>query len=120
MVLKAGVNANQWHKWIRERGCGPTVAAAGESDNELALPAFMPVVAIDDVVVPALEVSKPVSMAQRQSANPSPRVASSARLMAQLPNSVTVALECGGRDGELVKAVIEALGARCCSASTKG
>lgn len=112
MALKAGVNANQLHKWIRGRGCGHAVEAAGDNVDEVSLPAFMPVVAIDDVVVPAPELSKPISTAQRQTANASPPAPASARLTAQLPNGVTVALECGGRDGGLVKAMIEALGAR--------
>lgn len=112
MALKAGVNANPLHKWIRGRGCGPALAGAGDSDNKPALPAFMPVVAIDGVVVPAPEVSKPLPMVQSQAANPTPRAAASARLTAQLPNGVRVELECGGRDVGLVKAMIEALGAR--------
>ncbi|AOE91773.1 IS66 family insertion sequence hypothetical protein (plasmid) [Ralstonia solanacearum] len=108
MALKAGVNANQLHKWIRGRGCGPALATAGDSGSELVLPAFMPVVAIDDVVVPAPEVSKPLPIVH----DPSPRAAASARLTAQLPNGARVELECDGRDVGLVKAMIEALGAR--------
>jgi len=112
MALKAGVNANQLHKWIRGRGCGPALAGAGDSGSELVLPAFMPVVAIDDVVVPAPEVPKPLPMVQSQAVDPSPRAAASARLTAQLPNGVRVELECDGRDAGIVKAMIEALGAR--------
>ncbi|CAJ0780788.1 IS66-like element accessory protein TnpA [Ralstonia chuxiongensis] len=111
MALKAGINANQLHKWIRGRGCGrereDEIAAIDHV--ELAAPAFVPVVAIDDVVVSAPE-SAPI--VRREAASPSPQATASARLTAQLPNGVTVALECSGRDTGLVKAMIEALGAR--------
>ena len=70
---------------------------------------------LDAVVVPsqteAMVEAAPV-VARREAAAPALRGPVPARLRAQLPNGVTLELECGGRDGALVKAMIEALGAR--------
>lgn len=98
MALKAGVNANQLRKWVRDE-CERAQGATGAVVN--VEPAFVPVVTLT-------EVAKPVEAA----AAPALRVSAPARLRAQLPNGVTLELECGGRDGSLVRAMIEALGAR--------
>ena len=90
MALKAGVNVNQLHKWIRDDEREDAMDDAAECLE----PAFMPVVTRREAAAPALRAPVP------------------ARLRAQLPNGVTLELECGGRDGALVKAMIEALGAR--------
>lgn len=108
MALKAGVNANQLHKWIREH----ERAGAAVMDNvEPAPSAFVPVVAIGDVVVPAAAAPESVPVVRREAAAPSARPAAPARLTAQFPNGVRVELECCGRDVGLVRAMIEALGA---------
>jgi transposase len=114
MALKAGINANQLHKWIRGRGCGSKRGdeVAAIDNDELAPSAFVPVVAVGDVVVPASFASESVPAVRRETERALPRAVASARLTAQLPNGVRVELECGGRDVELVKAMIEALGAR--------
>lgn len=111
MALKAGINANQLHKWIRDverEGAVDAIAAAACLE-----PAFMPVVTLGEVsrTVEAMVESAPVA-ARREAAAPALRATVPARLRAQLPNGVTLELECGGRDGALVKAMIEALGAR--------
>lgn len=109
MALKAGVNVNQLHKWIRDAEREDAVDDAAKS----VAPAFMPVVTLGEVSRPveAMVESAPV-VTQREAAAPALRGPVPARLRAQLPNGVTLELECGGRDGALVKAMIEALGTR--------
>ena len=108
MALKAGVNVNQLHKWIRDDEREGAIGAA-----ECVEPAFMPVVTFGEVSQPVEAVSDAAPVvARREAATPALRAPVPARLRAQLPNGVTLELECGGRDGALVKAMIEALGAR--------
>lgn len=112
MALKAGVNVNQLHKWIRDDEREDAVDGTGPT--ECAVPAFMPVVTLAEVGGQPIEVvaeATPV-VARREPAAPALRAPVPVRLRAQLPNGVTLELECGGRDGDLVKAMIEALGAR--------
>ena len=56
--------------------------------------------------------SAPVEARREAAAAPVLRAPVPARLRSQLLNGVTLELECTGRDGALVKAMIEALGAR--------
>lgn len=109
MALKAGVNVNQLHKWIRDDEREDAMDDAAECLE----PAFMPVVTLDEVSgsVEAMAESAAV-VTRRDAAAPALRAPVPARLKAELPNGVTLELECGGRDGALVKAMIEALGAR--------
>jgi transposase len=108
MALKACVNANQLRKWVRddegERAQGAAVTAE---------PAFVPVVTPPEVNYPVEATAELAAVTRREAAAaPAVRVSVPARLRAQLPNGVTLELECGGRDGALVKAMIEALGVR--------
>lgn len=104
MALKAGVNANLLRKWIEQyRHAGDAAGAT--------LPAFVPVMTIDNVVVPGPAAPESPPVVRCKIANPASRPAVPARLTAQLPNGVTVELTCGGQDIGLVKAMIEALGA---------
>lgn len=106
LALKAGINANQLHKWIwlRERASRTAVAAAAEP-----LPsAFVPVVTVNDV----MSVGQRAPVAEPPKRNQSVSSAMQARLSAQLPNGVSLRLECGAHDAALVRAMIEALGAR--------
>ena len=110
MALKAGVNVNQLHKWIRDDEREDAVDDAAECGAS----AFMPVVTLAEVGAQPIEVvaeATPV-VVRREPAAPALRAPVPVRLRAQLPNGVTLELECGGRDGALVKAMIEALGAR--------
>ena len=104
MALKAGINANQLHKWIRagQQSFRPATAVAVEP----ALPAFMPVLQIDSA---PLEDQKRPATAPPPAPAPSP---SPVRLSARLTNGVAVELECTANDAALVTAVIAALGAR--------
>ena len=112
MALRAGVNVNQLHKWIRDDEREGAVDALVPA--ECVEPAFVPVVTLAEVggqPIEDLAEAAPV-VARREAAAPALRAPVPARLRAQLPNGVTLELECGGRDGALVKAMIEALGAR--------
>lgn len=109
LALKAGVNANQLHKWIQLRERTNAVAATVSVES---LPsAFVPVVPINEVA-PVRTSPEPVSVRRSSHRYESAKTAMPARLSAQLPNGVTLQLECAAHDGALVKAMIEALGAR--------
>lgn len=101
MALKAGINANQLHKWIRS-GQQPFLTAKAVT-VEPTPPAFMPVLQIESA--PLEDQQRP---ATTQPLAPS---ASPVRLSARLVNGVAVELECTGNDAALVTAMIAALGA---------
>lgn len=102
MALKAGINANQLHKWIRSGQQSPRPATAVAV--EPALPAFMPV----------LQIEAAASQDQKRPVTPTPPAPSLSpvRLSARLANGVAVELECTANDAALVTAVIAALGTR--------
>ena len=100
MALKAGINANQLHTWIRSGRQSPRPAAGAV---EPALPAFMPVLQIDSATS---DLKRPAT-APPPAPSPSP-----VRLLARLANGVAVELECSANDAALVTAVIAALGTR--------
>ncbi len=104
LALKAGVNANQLHKWIRDSQ-RPEVDAAIR-DEEVAPSAFVPVIALDNIVRPAAKCETARSSAERNVP---------ARLSAELPNGVTMAFEFGSGDIGLMRAMIEMLGTCRCS-----
>ncbi|KWA35247.1 transposase [Burkholderia multivorans] len=109
LALKAGVNANQLHKWIQLRERANAVAARVSVES---LPsAFVPVVPINEVAQVRTS-PEPVSVRRSSHGYEAAKTATPARLSAQLPNGVTLQLECAAHDGALVKAMIEALGAR--------
>ncbi len=111
MALRAGVNVNQLHKWIRDDEREGTTS--GIAVAECVEPAFVPVVTLGEVDQPVEAVTEAAPVVvRREAATSALRAPVPARLRAQLPNGVTLELECGGRDGALVKAMIEALGAR--------
>ena len=109
LALKAGVNANQLHKWIQLRE-GANAAAATVSIEPLPS-AFVPVVTVGEVA-PVRMNPEPVSVRRSSHGYDSAKTATPARLSAQLPNGVTLQLECAAHDGALVRAMVEALGAR--------
>ena len=81
LALKAGVNANQLHKWVqaRERGQPPI-----KHDVPVASSVFVPVVAIDEPT--AVMASAPASLRATGAESPcvSPRSTPLARLSAHL------------------------------------
>ncbi|WP_011295938.1 IS66-like element accessory protein TnpA [Cupriavidus necator] len=104
MALKAQVNANQLRKWIR-------LDRESKAVEHGSLAAFVPVVQ----GVRSPEVEAVVTAPRRTTAvavEPQPQPSRPVALLsAKLPNGVAIELACGERDGELVKAMIEALGA---------
>lgn len=109
LALKAGVNANQLHKWVQTREQGrPPVS----HDVPVAASAFVPVVTIDEPT--ALMAPAPAShrATGAESSCVSPRSTRVARLSAHLPNGVKLELECSADDVTIVNAVVAALGAR--------
>lgn len=104
LALKAGVNANQLHKWIRLRQQADTAAVM--ADAEATASSFVPVVTVSDTV--SVRVDRERVPAPELPAQPATRT----RLSARLPNSVVLELECTVQDTALVRAMVEALGAR--------
>jgi transposase len=104
LALKAGLNANQLHKWIRLREQADSAAAT--ADAEAAASSFVPVMTLSDTVsVRADRECVPVPEVSTKSAT-------WARLSAWLSNGVVLELECTVQDTALVRAMVEALGAQ--------
>jgi transposase len=112
LALQHGVNANLLRKWVaeRQRQQGNGVA---EGAIERATGVFVPVVKLRDVAGPTeppaqAPLQRPAHRAKaaRQPDPPAPR------LTVEMPNGVTLRLECSGQDVELVSAMIVTLG-RC-------
>ena len=112
VALRHGVNANLLRKWVagqqqRQRN-GVAVCAI-----DRAAEAFVPVVEQRGVAgppepsaLPAVQHPVQPAKAARHTDPPAPR------LTVEMPNGVTLRLECGGQDVELVSAMIVTLG-RC-------
>jgi transposase len=107
MALKAGVNANQLRKWMRRSEPRETALPP--------LPAFLPVVAIDDIGA-SRAATPPLPDDAVRSARPA---SSCAYLTARLTNGNSVELAFGGQHEPLLRTMLEALGAPGCSASTR-
>ncbi|HZZ03348.1 IS66-like element accessory protein TnpA [Paraburkholderia sp.] len=109
LALKAGVNANQLHKWVQAREQGRPLI---RHDVAVASSAFVPVVAIDEPT--AVMASAPAShrATSADSSCVSPHSTRPARLSAHLPNGVKLELECSADDVAIANAVVAALGAR--------
>ncbi len=112
LALRHGVNANLLRKWVighqRQQSNGAAVGAI-----EPATEVFVPVVELCDVAEPPepaapLPIQRHVhpAKAARETDPPAPR------LTVEMPNGVTLRLECSGQDVELVSVMIATLG-RC-------
>jgi transposase len=112
LALQHGVNANLLRKWVAEHQRQQRTGAA-EGAIERALDIFVPVVELCGVAGPP-EPSAPSPI--RQPVQPPnaarPTDAPGSRLTVEMPNGVTLRLECSGQDVELVSAMILTLG-RC-------
>ena len=112
LALQHGVNANLLRKWVaahQQQQRNGVAASAIERARE----AFVPVVercgAAGGLKPPAPALTRsavPRAKVARHTASPGPR------LTVEMPNGVTLRLECGGQDVELVSAMIVTLG-RC-------
>ncbi|MFP3559267.1 transposase [Paraburkholderia sp. SIMBA_049] len=116
LALKAGVNANQLRKWIGvERK--KTRSRTERQPTPASAPAFVPVLEVVDAEpvhlphMPSLPDAQPAA-ARREPMRPSQRPPLPSRLMAQLPNGVSLELECMQQDTALLTAMIDALRSR--------
>ena len=112
VAMQHGVNANLLRKWVAEQQRQRRTDVA---DGAIAR--------MSDVFVPVVEACGMTGAQERPSSPPiqqpvpAPRAARrmdrpGSRLTVEMPNGVTLRLECGGQDVELVSAMILTLG-RC-------
>lgn len=109
LALEHGVNANLLRNWIALRRRDARKEQSAAKANEAA--AFIPVIeaasgSVSSAGAVALAVEREAGVERVGETARSPRV----RLRAQMPNGVTLTLDCG--DAGLLSAMIEALG-RC-------
>jgi transposase len=113
LALRHGVNANLLRKWVggqpRQQRPG---TAVGVSDR--ATEVFVPVVELGGGVADLAASPAPSSIRHPVPPAKAARNGDSAgpRLTVEMPNGVTLRLECSGQDAELVSAMIVTLG-RC-------
>jgi transposase len=114
LALKAGVNANLLRRWIKLHQERNGVAATSEVVENAPAPAL----AVPSAFVPVVEISRrevvehkdAVKLASEPTRSSPPPVRS--QLTVEMPNGVTLRLDCAGQDAPLVSAMIETLG-RC-------
>src|SRR3954462_11385286 len=106
LALRHGVNANLLRKWVTGRP-GQQRAGTAVSASERTTEVFVPVVELCGMADPP-EPSAPPSVQHPVQ----PVKAAGPRLTVDMPNGVTLRLECSGQDVELVSAMIVTLG-RC-------
>jgi len=113
VAMQHGVNANLLRKWVagQQQQRQRNGVAVGAIDR--ATEVFVPVVELSGVAaspepsaLPAVQHPVQPAKAARHTDPPAPR------LTVEMPNGVTLRLECGGQDVELVSAMIVTLG-RC-------
>jgi transposase len=114
LALKAGVNTNQLRKWISlaRKPAGSRYRRRARTGHAAS---FVPVLEVTDVGpahqphrLPMSDVSPPPMCREAIAASPHPP----SRLVAQLPNGVSLELECGQHDTALLTAMIDALRGR--------
>jgi len=108
MALRARVNANLLHRWICEHE--KTYRGEGATQVSGDAPAFVSVVEIAcaDPQPPLPQLPPPHRDATRIAQRP----LAPSRMTVEMPNGITLRLECGAHDATLVSAMIETLG-RC-------
>jgi transposase len=112
LALRHGVNANLLRKWVTGRP-GQQRPGTTVSASERTTEVFVPVVELCGMADPPEPPAPPLvqhpvqpGKAARSADFPGPR------LTVEMPNGVTLRLECSGQDVELVSAMIVTLG-RC-------
>jgi transposase len=106
MALDHAVNANLLRKWIRDYERERNGAATRKAIESQA-PAFVPVVQIGEIAGSVADVrrrSPRMGIAQSRDG-----LMPSSQLVAQLPNGVTLMLECNERELALMSTMIETL-----------
>ena len=112
LALQHGVNANLLRKWVAEHQREQRTGVA-EGAIERALDIFVPVVELCGVAgPPAPSAPSPIRQPVHPPNAARPTDAPASRLTVEMPNGVTLRLECSGQDVELVSAMIVTLG-RC-------
>jgi len=112
LALQHGVNANLLRKWVAEHQREQRTGVA-EGAIERALDIFVPVVELCGVAGrPAPSAPSPIRQPVHPPNAARPTDAPASRLTVEMPNGVTLRLECSGQDVELVSAMIITLG-RC-------
>jgi len=104
LALRHGVNANLLRKWVQPGQQRPGTAVGA---SERATEVFVPVVELCGVADRPERPAPPLIQHPVQ-----PVKAAGPRLTVEMPNGVTLRLECSGQDVELVSAMIVTLG-RC-------
>ena len=111
VAMRHGVNANLLRKWVN--GQQQQWNGVEEGAIERATEVFVPVVELCGVAGPPEPPTPPLVQHQVQPAKATRHTDPPApRLTVEMPNGVTLRLECSGRDVELVSAMIVTLG-RC-------
>jgi transposase len=105
MALRAGVNANLLRRWIDEHQQKQRVTKATPISEDAM--AFVPIVEI----APAdPQPQRPRLPPHREATRIPQHPAAHSRLTVDMPNGITLRLECGAQDATLVSAMIETLG----------
>jgi transposase len=112
LALKAGVNANLLRRWIKLHQERNGVAATSDVVENA------PALAVSSAFVPVVEISRgevgehkdAVKRTSERTRSSLPSVHS--QLTVEMPNGVTLRLDCTGQDAPLVSTMIETLG-RC-------
>ena len=108
IALRAGVNANLLRRWICEHQKEHRDTRATQVSGDAA--AFVPVV--ESAGAEAQPQLPRLTAPHREAPRVAQRPAASSRLTVEMPNGITLRLECGSQDATLVSAMIETLG-RC-------
>src|SRR3954453_16409065 len=106
LALRHGVNANLLRKWVTGRPGQQRAGTAGGA-SERTTEVFVPVFELCGMAEPPEPPAPPSVQHPVQ-----PVKAAGPRLTVEMPNGVTLRLECSGQDFELVSAMIVTLG-RC-------
>ncbi|MFP3186599.1 MAG: transposase [Paraburkholderia sp.] len=108
VALRAGVNANLLRRWVKRHQEKHEAAAAELIEHVPAT--FVPVVGVRRTDMPAGQ-PEPLP-ARREPSRVPPRCTAPTRLTVEMPNGITLKLDCSEQDAPLVSAMIETLG-RC-------
>jgi transposase len=106
MALRAGVNANLLRRWIDEHQQKQRGTRATQVSEDVT--AFVPIV---EIARADPEPQRPRLAPPRREATRIPEYpVAPSRLTVEMPNGITLRLECGAQDATLVSAMIETLG----------
>jgi transposase len=99
LALRHGVNANLLRKWVRKHQEKYSSGAATDV-----------IESVPSAFAPVIEIGRVDTQPVQQPRLPPPRPPAPSRLTIEMPNGVTLRLECGAQDATLVSTMIETLG----------